>query len=334
MKSSDKGRNVSRTGNRCDTVTVPETALGRGESLMRILVTGSNGLIGSALVKVLRSRGDEVLRLVRDGAKGRDCVGWNPEGGQVDAARLEALDAVVHLAGENVGTRRWTKAVKGRIINSRTKGTALLAETLARLESAPKVLVSASAVGYYGNSGSAVVEEKAPQGDTFLAGVCAAWEAAADPARAAGIRVVHPRFGVVLDRAGGALGRMLPVFRAGLGGRLGDGRAWTSWVTLNDAVSALATCLQEGGPSGAVNIVSPNPVTNAEFTRMLARALRRPAVLPVPEAVIRIVFGEMGRELLLASVRAKPARLEQWGFRFSRPEIGGALREVLDTGGG
>ena len=301
---------------------------------MRIMVTGSNGLIGRELVKALRSRGDEVLRLLRDRSIGGDSVYWDPNNGKIDATQLDGLDAVVHLAGENVAAGRWTRARKGRILHSRAQGTALLAEVLSGLDRRPKVLVSASAVGYYGNSGAAVVDELAPRGDTFLSEVCVAWEAAADPARAAGIRVVHPRFGVVLARSGGALGRMLPVFRAGLGGRLGDGGAWMSWVTLTDAISAITVCLQDGGPSGPVNIVSPNPVTNAEFTRTLARVLRRPAVLPVPAVVIRALFGEMGRELLLASVRARPGRLEQWGFRFARHEIGGALRAVLNDGNG
>jgi uncharacterized protein (TIGR01777 family) len=300
---------------------------------MRVLVTGSNGLIGGALMKALRSRGDDVFRLVRDASSGRDCIAWDPEKGVIDAAKLEGADALVHLAGENIAGGRWTQALKKRILQSRVQGTALIAETLARLERRPKVLVSASAVGYYGNSGYTVVDEHSPCGHTFLSEVCVAWEAAAEPARAAGIRVVHPRFGVVLSRSGGALGRMLPVFRAGLGGRLGNGAAWMSWVTLNDAVSALSMLLNEGGPSGPVNIVAPNPVSNAEFTRALGRALRRPAVLPVPEMAIRLLFGEMGRELLLASVRAKPACLEQWGFRFARPEIGGALVSVLQTKG-
>ncbi len=297
---------------------------------MRILVTGSKGLIGSALVKALRFKGDTVVRLVRDGSSAQDGVGWDPEKGLIDAGKLEGLDAVVHLAGENVAARRWTREVKHRILDSRTQGTALLAETLSHLERRPKVLVSASAVGYYGNTGTEVVDEEVPPGTSFLSEVCVAWEAAADAARAAGIRVVHPRFGVVLSRSGGALGRMLPVFRAGLGGRLGSGKAWMSWVTLSDAVSALCLCLQDGGASGPVNVVSPNPVTNAEFTRALARTLGRPALLPVPEAVIRAVFGEMGRDLLLAGVRAKPARLERWGFRFAWPEIGGALLSVLN----
>ena len=299
---------------------------------MRILVTGSSGLIGGALVQALRARGDHVLLLVRYGSSGQDRVAWDPKQGAIDAAKLEGLDAVVHLAGESVAARRWTREVKRRILDSRTQGTALLAETLARLERRPQVLLSASAVGYYGNSGATVVDEDAAQGCTFLAEVCAAWEVAAEPARAAGIRVVHPRFGVVLSGSGGALGRMLPIFRAGLGGRLGNGGAWMSWVTLTDTISALITCLQGQGLSGAVNVVAPNPVTNAEFTRALARVLHRPALLPVPELALRALLGQMGQELVLASVRARPARLERCGFRFAHPEIGGALRAVLRDG--
>jgi uncharacterized protein (TIGR01777 family) len=295
---------------------------------MRILVTGSTGLIGDALVKTLRARGEEVLRLVRSGAKGEDAIGWAPEKGFIEAERLEGLDAVVHLAGENVAARRWTAEVKRRILESRRQGTALLAETLARLEHRPKVLVSASAVGYYGNPGTTVVDEQAPPGDAFLSKVCVAWESAADAARTAGIRVVHPRFGVVLSGSGGALGRMLPVFRAGLGGRLGSGGAWMSWITLHDTVSALELCLRDNELFGPVNIVSPNPVTNAEFTRALARTLRRPALLPVPELMIRAFFGEMGRELLLASVRVEPARLGERGFQFTHPDLGAALSSV------
>ena len=299
---------------------------------MRIRVTGSSGLIGGALVKALRAEGDHVLRLVRGVSTTDDSASWNPQQGGIDAEKLEGLDAVVHLAGENIVAGPWTPEMKRRILDSRTQGTALLAETLARLERRPQVFVSASAVGYYGNSGAAVVDEQTAPGSTFLAEVCVAWEAAAEAAREAGIRVVHPRFGMVLSATGGALGRMLPVFRAGLGGRLGDGKAWLSWITLSDAVSALTACLQEGGPSGAVNMVSPNPVTNAEFTQALARELHRPAVLPVPAFAVRALFGQMGQELLLAGVRAKPARLEQWGFRFANPEMGGALHAVLHGG--
>mgnify|MGYP001011277305 CR=1 FL=1 len=292
---------------------------------MRILITGSTGLIGNALVKTLRSRGEEVLRLVRSGATGGDTIGWAPERGFIEGERLEGLDAVVHLAGENVAAHRWTVPVRRRILESRTQGTSLLAETLARLQQRPKVLISASAVGYYGNQGATVVDERAAPGDTFLSQVCVAWESAADAARAAGIRVVHPRFGVVLSGSGGALGRMLPVFRAGLGGRLGNGGAWMSWITLRDAVLALEMCLRDQEMSGPVNIVSPNPVTNAEFTQALAHALRRPAVLPVPGFIIRTLFGDMGRELLLASIRAKPARLGERGFHFFDPDLGAAL---------
>ena len=296
---------------------------------MKILVSGSNGLIGGALVRLLRGRGDEVLRLVRSTHTAGDTVSWDPVAGLIDVSRLEGLDGVVHLAGESVAGRRWSKGVKERIRDSRVKGTEILAESLAGLARPPKVLVSASAVGFYGNPGAVAVDEDSPAGDTFLARVCVDWEKAADAARAAGIRVVHPRFGMVLTPEGGALARMLPLFRMGLGGRLSDGQAWMSWVTLADALGALAVCLREGGPSGPVNIVSPNPVTNAEFTRALARALRRPAFLPVPGSVIRAVLGQMGRELLLSSIKARPLRLAQWGFRFSRPEIGSALRTLL-----
>ncbi len=298
---------------------------------MKVLITGSTGLIGSALVAFLRQKPHQVLRLVRSATPDQHDVPWNPERGLLNPGSLEGLDAVVHLAGENVGAGRWTTERKRRILESRTQGTRLLTQALSGLKRPPKMLISASAVGYYGNAGSGIVDEDSPSGEGFLSEVCVAWEGAADAARTAGIRVVHPRFGVVLSPKGGALKQMLPVFRAGLGGRLGNGTAWMSWISLPDAVSAVECCLLDESLSGPINVVSPNPVTNAEFTTLLAQALRRPAIFHVPEFIIRTLFGQMGRELLLASVRAKPLRLTTSGFTFAHTELAAALQAVLSA---
>jgi uncharacterized protein (TIGR01777 family) len=265
---------------------------------------------------------------VRSRPAGPGEISWDPGAGRIDAAALEGVDAVVHLAGESIG-RRWSAAVRSRILESRVRGTRLLADTLASLSRPPELLVSASAVGYYGDRGDEPLDESSPPGDDFLAGVAEAWENAANPAAEAGIRVVHPRFGVVLSPAGGALKRMLPAFRLGAGGRLGSGRQWMSWISIDDAVDALRFVIDTPALAGPIDFTAPEPVTNAEFTRVLGRLLRRPPFLAVPAAALRFLFGEMADRTLLASQRARPARLLGAGFSFRHPTLEDALAALL-----
>jgi hypothetical protein len=299
---------------------------------MKVLVTGSSGLVGSALVTQLASDGHTVTRLVRSkrGA-GEGQVLWDPEARAIDSASLEGLDAVVHLAGESIAAGRWTAARKARILESRVKGTSLLAETLAGLRERPKVLVSASAVGYYGDRGEEALREESASGSGFLAGVCRQWEAAAAPAAQSGIRVVHPRFAMILSTAGGALQRLLLPFRLGLGGRLGSGRQFMSWIALDDAVGAICHALTHDDLQGPVNTASPTPVRNREFTTTLGRVLRRPTVFPLPAFAARLAFGQMADELLLASQRVEPAKLLAGGYQFGFPDLESALRHLLMT---
>ena len=295
---------------------------------MNILVTGSTGLVGAALVARLTASGHRVLPLRRGTAGSASEAVWNPETGQVHFPAHIPLEAVVHLAGENIA-QRWSPRAKARIRASRVDATRFLCEALVTLPQPPRVLVCASATGYYGDRGDEVLGEQSGPGTGFLAEVCQAWEQAAEPARRCGIRVVHLRLGVVLARHGGALAKMLPAFRLGLGGRLGAGRQFWSWILLEDLLRVIELALTESNLSGAVNTVSPAPVTNAEFTRALARALRRPALLPMPAMVVKLLFGEMGREALLASARVRPARLIQSGFAFRFPELHAALASAL-----
>jgi uncharacterized protein (TIGR01777 family) len=297
---------------------------------MDILVTGSSGLIGSALTGRLGAAGHEVTRLVRSsGAVQQGRIQWDPAAERLDAESLEGFDAVVHLAGESVATGRWTAAKKERIRSSRVQGTRLLAQTLARLGRPPGVLVSASAVGYYGDRGDESLDEQSAPGSGFLAEVCQEWEAAADPAREAGIRVVHPRIGLVLSASGGALAKMLPLFRLGLGGPLGSGRQYVSWITLDDLVAAICHSISTDSPSGPVNAVAPEPATNRQFTRALGRALRRPARLPAPAFALRAMLGPMADELLLSSTRVIPRRLTASGFAFGDLQLEEALLRLL-----
>jgi uncharacterized protein (TIGR01777 family) len=298
------------------------------EAPARIAITGASGLIGSALSSALQRDACEVHPLVRTlrGAPGE--IQWDPGTGQIDAGALEGFDAVVHLAGENIG-QRWTPEVRERILESRVSGTQLLARTLASLRHPPEVLVSASAVGYYGDCGDRPLDESAPAGNDFLAEVAQAWEAAAKPAAEAGIRVVHPRSGMVLSRHGGALARMLPPFRLGLGGRMGHGRQWTSWIALDDEVAAIRFLIGTPTLAGPVNVTSPRPVTNAEFTRILGRVLGRPTLMTVPAAALRLAFGEMADRTILASQRAHPARLLDAGFHFRHARLEDGLRALL-----
>jgi uncharacterized protein (TIGR01777 family) len=296
---------------------------------LRIAVSGAGGFIGSALVSALGHEGHRVLRLVRRPSAGQDEIAWDPEGGQVDSAKLEGVDAVVHLAGESIAGGRWNAERKQRIRQSRVKGTSLLAGALARLSAKPRVLVSGSAMGIYGDRGDEVLVETSTPGTGFLADVGQAWEAAADPARMAGIRVVHPRFGMVLHPSGGGLEKMLPPFRMGLGGHLGNGQQWMSWITRDDAVSVIRAAIVEEGLSGPVNATSPNPVRNAEFTRLLGAALHRPAIAAVPAFALELMFGELAKEALLASQRLLPARLQEIDFTFRDPELGAAFTRLL-----
>ena len=302
----------------------------RDRPRLHVAVTGASGLLGSALVPFLTTGGHRVSRMVR-GAPGPDEIGWDPAAGRLDQAALEGVDAVIHLAGENIGVR-WTAARKRRIVDSRLQGTRLLAETLARLRHPPAVLLSASAVGVYGNRGHTVLTEEDPSGEAppdFLVELGHRWEAAADPARAAGIRVVHPRFGIVLTPAGGALGRMLPPFRLGAGGPLGSGRQWVSWVALDDVLGALHHALMADDLSGPVNVTAPGPVTSRHFAATLGRTLGRPALVPAPAFALRLLFGEMADTALLAGQRVLPARLTQSGYRFRYPELAMALEHLL-----
>jgi uncharacterized protein (TIGR01777 family) len=295
-----------------------------------IAVTGASGLVGATLCAFLETGGHRVHRVVRKPPRpGSTDIAWNPDRREIDAARLEGLDAVVHLAGENIASGRWTAARKAAIRESRVVGTELLASTLARLTRPPRVLVSASAVGYYGDRGDELVNEESPPGRGFLAEVCQAWEAATAPAREAGIRVVNVRIGVVLSAAGGALATLLTPFQLGLGGVVGSGAQYMSWIALDDLVGAIHHLLFADQVAGPVNAVAPNPVTNAEFTRTLGRVLHRPTVLPLPAVAVRLIFGEMGQAVLLEGARVAATRLARSGFRFEFPELEGALRGEL-----
>jgi len=296
---------------------------------MTILVTGASGLIGSALIPVLTREGHRIIRLVRAEPKpGEAAIRWDPEAGILETAGLAGLDAVVHLAGENIAGR-WTTGKKARIRDSRVKGTRLLSESLARLPEPPNVLVCASATGYYGDRGEEPLQEESAPGSGFLAEVCREWEAAADAAVQRGIRVVHLRFGLVLSPKGGALARMLLPFRLGVGGIVGSGSQYWSWIALDDAVHAVHHALFTDTLRGPVNAVAPHPVTNREFTKILGRVLGRPTPFPVPAFAARFLFGEMADALLLASARVEPAKLLASGYRFRYPELEGALHHLL-----
>ena len=297
-------------------------------SARRIAVTGASGLIGRALVPALHAQGWHVVTVGR-GAGSE--VRWNPAAGTIDARGLDGVEAVVHLAGEPIAVR-WSDARRRAIRSSRDAGTQLIARTLAGFAERPRVLVSASAVGFYGDGGDAWLDEGHASGGDFLAAVCVAWERAADAARDAGIRVVHPRIGIVLAADGGALGKLVPLFRFALGGPVGGGRQWMSWITRTDLVRVLLLMLDNGALTGAVNAVSPQPVTNAEFAQTLGRVLHRPARIPVPAVVLRAAFGDMARQTLLASQRVRPARLADAGFHWDHPALDGALRAVLRGG--
>jgi len=297
---------------------------------MDLLVTGSTGLIGSALVPYLTGKGHCVTRMIRATPwAGANEIRWDPVSGMLNAAEVEGFDAVVHLAGENIAGGRWTAGVKRRIRDSRVQGTRLLAGSLAHLHQPPKTFICASAIGYYGDRGEEVLREESAPGRGFLADVCREWEEAARPAAEKGIRVVYVRIGVVLSTAGGALAKMLLPFRFGVGGKIGSGAQYWSWITLDDLVRIINFSLQDETCSGPVNAVTPHPVTNLEFTRTLGRVLARPTIFPLPAFVARMALGEMANDLLLASARVEPAKLLASGYEFLDPVLEPALRRVL-----
>ena len=296
---------------------------------MNVLVSGSTGLIGSALIAALKEAGHHIIRLSRSRSASDDSIRWDLSSGMIETARLEGIDAVVHLAGESIAEGRWTSAKKARIRESRVQGTSLLAQTVAGLTRPPAVMISVSAVGYYGDRGNELLREDSGPGSDFLARVCQEWEAAADPAREAGVRVVHPRFGIVLSTEGGPLARTLPIFKLGGGGRIGSGKQYWSWVALDDVVGSIIHALATDALEGPANVGSPNPLTNAEYTKTLGRVLNRPTIFPLPALAARLALGEVADALLLASQRMEPAKLRETGYEFRYPELEGALRHLL-----
>jgi len=298
---------------------------------MKILVTGSTGLVGTRLVPALRNERHEVIRLVRDRAKATgDAAFWDPKTGEIDPAALAGCDAAVNLAGASIAGVRWTEKRKREIRESRVDATRTIATALAGLQPRPKVLVNASAIGFYGSRGDQRLDEASSTGSgDFLSSVCRDWESAAAPAVAAGIRTVFCRFGVILSREGGALKQMLTPFKLGLGGKIGSGQQYMSWVAIDDVIGAILHCLATPSIAGPVNVVTPGPVTNAEFTKTLGKTLKRPTVLPMPAFAARLAFGQMGQELLLGSQRVYPTQLLEARYMFKYPQLEGALERVL-----
>lgn len=294
----------------------------------RIAIAGASGLIGSALTRSLIADGHEVVRLVRRAPRGTDELRWDPDGQRMDAGGLAGCAAVVNLAGAGVASRRWTEAYKRKIRDSRVRGTATLAEAVASLDERPRVFVNGSAIGFYGETGDRVVDESAPPGEGFLPSVCVAWEGAAAPAQEAGVRTVFARTGLVVAREGGAWGKLFPLFRAGLGGRMGDGRQYWSYISLHDEVAAIRHLIDTSSVSGPVNLTAPTPLTNREITEAMGRVLHRPTVFATPAPLLRLALGDMSGDIL-GSQRVHPSRLLSSGFTFAFPSIEGALRAAL-----
>ena len=295
---------------------------------MKVAITGASGLIGSALVPHLRNRGDEVLRLVRRQATAPDEVTWDPAAGTVDLGALEGIDGVVHLAGAGVGDHRWTDAYKKTILDSRVDGTHTIVKAMTELSSRPATLVAGSAIGWYGDTGDRAVDETAPAGTGFLADVVRAWEVAADPAREAGIRVTHARTGLVVAKEGGAWAKLFPIFKLGLGGKLGSGRQYWSWISLRDEIAALTYLLDNPAMSGPVNLTGPAPATNAEVTKAMGAVLGRPTLFAVPAVALKTVLGEFSTEIL-SSARVIPEVLETSGFTWQDTTVESAIRAAL-----
>ncbi|MFF0184045.1 TIGR01777 family oxidoreductase [Streptomyces sp. NPDC005244] len=294
----------------------------------RIAIAGASGLIGSELARSLRADGHQVVRLVRHAPRSTDEVRWDPQRQRIDPAGLLGCAAVVNLAGAGVASRPWTQAYKKQIRDSRVLGTATLAEAVVSLDEPPRVFVNGSAIGFYGDTGSRAVDESAPPGEGFLSSVCVEWEEATAPAREAGVRTVLPRTGLVVSRAGGAWAKLFPLFKAGLGGRLGDGRQYWSFIALHDEVAAIRHLMDTESVSGPVNLTAPDPLTNREITEAMGRVLHRPALLPTPAPLMRLALGEMSGEIL-GSQRVLPTRLLESGFTFAFPSIEGTLRAAL-----
>ena len=296
---------------------------------MKVLVTGATGLVGSELVPFLTKQGHDVYRLTRGKAHEAHDIVWDPSRNQFPKGRIEGTDVVIHLAGENIAGKRWNSAVKSELRRSRVEGTKLLCETITQLETLPKTLICASAIGFYGDRGSEMLNETSAGGTGFLADVCREWEAASEPARAKGIRVVNLRTGVVLSTKGGALAKMLPPFKMGVGGVVGSGTQYWSWITIDDLVGVINHCVTHEKLSGPVNATSPCPVTNYDFTKTLGTVLGRPTIFPMPAFAARIALGEMANDLLLASAKVLPNRLSESGYQFLYPSLEPALRHLL-----
>lgn len=297
---------------------------------MKIAVAGASGLVGSALVPELESEGHQIIRLVRNFPKAGE-IEWHPNQDEIDPATLDGFDAVINLAGESIAEGRWTEEKKKRIRDSRVNGTHLLSEAMAKLARRPRVFLCASATGIYGDRGDEILDEHSESGGGFLAGVCREWEKAAEPAVKAGVRVVNLRFGPILARDGGMLEKMLTPFKMGLGGKVGTGKQYISWVAIEDAIGAVKLALNDESIRGSLNIVSPHPVTNERFTRTLGEALSRPTVMAMPAFAARLAFGEMADEMLLVSQRVTPKKLQTAGFKFRYPELEAALRHYLTS---
>ena len=295
---------------------------------MKVLIAGASGLVGSALIPVLEAEGEEVTRLVRTSA-GAGEIEWHPNNDQIDATKLEGFDAIINFAGENIAGGRWTDEQKRKIHDSRVYGTHLLSEAIARLKQPPKVFLCASATGIYGDRGDEILDEQSDSGGGFLAGVCREWEQATEPAVTFGVRTVNLRFGPILAREGGMLAKLLTPFKMGMGGKVGSGKQFISWVAIDDSVGAIKLALKDESIRGPLNIVSPHPVTNEEFTKTLGHVLSRPTALAMPAFAVRLAFGEMADEMLLTSQRVIPKRLNDAGYDFEYPQLEGALRKHL-----